>query len=176
MKSKDPHKIKINLKYFQTNLDLRKLLKQLNKTSKYIYNGNRIYDKIIDSTKELTEFQKLLISSPGDLSKDKKQERKLFNLQKKIANLSRKGKLLPTINNNFKFVKQIRFNFYRNDYHLTCTYSKLNKTYYMEVYHRGYAGGVGILNKSKNKLSVLRKMDQIKKLAINKNILPGKYN
>ena len=63
-------------------------------------------------------------------------------------------------------MKKINNEFYKESYHLTCTYSKLNKTYYLENFKRGEFGGVGISFKSKNKLSVLRKMEQLKKMTI----------
>ena len=39
---------------------------------------------------------------------------------------------------------------------------------------RGYNGGVSIMYKSKSKESVLKKMDRVRKLALTKNIFPGK--
>ncbi len=166
--------LKVNLDYFQTNLDLKKLIKKLNKKFINVYfdhpvkhfKGNQLFDRIVESTKKLTEFQKLLICNPIDLCEDQKQRKKLDNLNFKMAKLTRDGKLLPLINNNFKFIKQIKFSFYKESYHLTCTYSKLNKTYYLENFKRGEFGGVGISFKSKNKLSVLRKMEQLKKMTI----------
>jgi len=97
------------------------------------------------------------------------------NLFNTLSKLSRLGKLLSTISKNFKFIKDLRIDLTTMDFFLTCTYSKLNKTYYMEVCEiRGYNGGVSIMYKSKSKESVLKKMDQVRKLALTKNIFPGK--
>ena len=81
--------LKVNLDYFKTNLDLKKLIKKLNKRFINVYfdhpvkhfKGNQLFDRIVESTKKLTEFQKLLICNPIDLCEDQKQRKKLDNLK-----------------------------------------------------------------------------------------------
>jgi len=43
---------------------------------------------------------------------------------------------------------------------------KIKQNIFLENFKRGEFGGVGISFKSKNKLSVLRKMEQLKKMTI----------
>jgi hypothetical protein len=146
--------MKINLKYLQDNIDLEKLLEKLDKTTEYV-DGDNINRK----GDEIDIGEEVLNSN-------------LFNT---LSKLSRLGKLLSTISKNFKFIKDVRIDLATMDFFLTCTYSKLNKTYYMEVCEiRGYNGGVSIMYKSKSKESVLKKMDRVRKLALTKNIFPGK--
>ena len=158
--------MKINLKYLQDNIDLEKLLEKLDKTTEYI-EGDNILNKVLETYPSF-------INRKGD-EIDIQEEVSNSNLFNKLSELSRLGKLLSTISKNFKFIKDVRIDLTRMDFFLTCTYSKLNKTYYMEVCEiRGYNGGVSIMYKSKSKESVLKKMDRIRKLALTKSIFPGK--
>ena len=158
--------MKINLKYLQDNIDLEKLLEKLDKTTEYI-DGDNILDKVLETYPSF-------INRKGD-EIDIGEEVLNSNLFNTLSKLSRLGKLLSTISKNFKFIKDVRIDLTRMDFFLTCTYSKLNKTYYMEVCEiRGYNGGVSIMYKSKSKESVLKKMDRIRKLALTKSIFPGK--
>ena len=158
--------MKINLKYLQDNIDLEKLLKKLDKTTSYI-DGDNILDKVLETYPGF-------INRKGD-EIDIGEEVLNSNLFNTLSKLSRLGKLLSTISKNFKFIKDLRIDLTTMDFFLTCTYSKLNKTYYMEVCEiRDYNGGVSIMYKSKSKESVLKKMDQVRKLALTKNIFPGK--
>ena len=157
--------MKINLKYLQDNIDLEKLLEKLDKTTEYI-DGDNILDKVLETYPSF-------INRKGD-EIDIQEEVSNSNLFNKLSELSRLGKLLSTISKNFKFIKDVRIDLTRMDFFLTCTYSKLNKTYYMEVCEiRGYNGGVSIMYKSKSKEYVLKKMDKVRKLALTKNIFPG---
>ena len=157
--------MKINLKYLQDNIDLEKLLEKLDKTTEYI-DGDNILDKVLETYPSF-------INRKGD-EIDIGEEVLNSNLFNTLSKLSRLGKLLSTISKNFKFIKDVRIDLTRMDFFLTCTYSKLNKTYYMEVCEiRGYNGGVSIMYKSKSKEYVLKKMDKVRKLALTKNIFPG---
>ena len=157
--------MKINLKYLQDNIDLEKLLEKLDKTTEYI-EGDNILNKVLETYPSF-------INRKGD-EIDIQEEVSNSNLFNKLSELSRLGKLLSTISKNFKFIKDVRIDLTRMDFFLTCTYSKLNKTYYMEVCEiRGYNGGVSIMYKSKSKEYVLKKMDKVRKLALTKNIFPG---
>ena len=141
--------MKINLKYLQDNIDLEKLLEKLDKTTEYI-EGDNILNKVLETYPSF-------INRKGD-EIDIGEEVLNSNLFNTLSKLSRLGKLLSTISKNFKFIKDVRIDLTRMDFFLTCTYSKLNKTYYMEVCEiRGYNGGVSIMYKSKSKESVLKK-------------------
>ena len=99
---------KINLKYLKDNLDLKKLIQELDKQ-----------ESSGDDDMEVSITEHLLDN-----------EEELFE---KINDLSFQGKLLQTLSKNFKHLREIHIDESTEDYYLQCLFSKINKTYYLLI-------------------------------------------
>ena len=156
----------INLKYLQENLNLKDLIKELDKTIDFI-DGDNILNSLLESYPSFIDKNgdEIIIS-----------EEITENLDNKLSLLSYSGQLLTTVSDNFKCISQTEINLSSWDIFITCTFSKINKTYYMEVCEdRRPNGGTSIMYKSEKKETVINKMSEIKKYALKNNSFPSNF-
>ena len=123
---------KINLKYLKDNLDLKKLIQELDKQESSSNDDiNIIRDAVLDSYSDIFDDDDMEVSITEYLL-DNEDE-----LLEKINDLSFQGKLLQTLSKNFKHLRQIHINESAKDlledYYLQCLFSKINKTYYLLI-------------------------------------------
>tara|TARA_B100000902_G_C26809047_1_gene668277 strand:- start:71 stop:568 length:498 start_codon:yes stop_codon:yes gene_type:complete len=121
---------KINLKYLRDNLDLKRLIQELDKQESS-GGDDIIKDAVLDSYSDILDDDDMEVSITEHLLDN---EEELFH---KINDLSFQGKLLQTLSKNFKHLRQIHINQSAKDlledYYLQCLFSKINKTYYLLV-------------------------------------------
>ena len=121
---------KINLKYLKDNLDLKRLIQELDKQESS-GGDDIIKDAVLDSYSDILDDDDMEVSITEHLLD---YEEELFH---KINDLSFQGKLLQTLSKNFKHLRQIHINQSAKDlledYYLQCLFSKINKTYYLLV-------------------------------------------
>ena len=121
---------KINLKYLKDNLDLKKLIQELDKQESS-GGDDIIKDAVLDSYSDILDDDDMEVSITEYLLDN---EEELFE---KINDLSFQGKLLQTLSKNFKHLRQIHINESAKDlledYYLQCLFSKINKTYYLLI-------------------------------------------
>ena len=121
---------KINLKYLKDNLDLKRLIQELDKQESS-GGDDIIKDAVLDSYSDILDDDDMEVSITEHLLDN---EEELFH---KINDLSFQGKLLQTLSKNFKHLRQIHINQSAKDlledYYLQCLFSKINKTYYLLV-------------------------------------------
>ena len=121
---------KINLKYLKDNLDLKKLIQELDKQESS-GGDDIIKDAVLDSYSDILDDDDMEVSITEHLLDN---EEELFE---KINDLSFQGKLLQTLSKNFKHLRQIHINESAKDlledYYLQCLFSKINKTYYLLI-------------------------------------------
>ena len=121
---------KINLKYLKDNLDLKRLIQELDKQESS-GGDDIIKDAVLDSYSDIFDDDDMEVSITEHLLDN---EEELFH---KINDLSFQGKLLQTLSKNFKHLRQIHINESAKDlledYYLQCLFSKINKTYYLLV-------------------------------------------
>lgn len=120
---------KINLKYLKNNLDLKKLIQELDKQERS--GDDTIMDAVLESYSDIIDDDDMEVSITKHLL-DNEEE-----LLHKINHLSFQGKLLQTLSKNFKHLRQIHINQSAKDlledYYLQCLFSKINKTYYLLI-------------------------------------------
>ena len=121
---------KINLKYLKDNLNLKRLIQELDKQESS-GGDDIIKDADLDSYSDILDDDDMEVSITEHLLDN---EEELFH---KINDLSFQGKLLQTLSKNFKHLRQIHINQSAKDlledYYLQCLFSKINKTYYLLV-------------------------------------------
>ncbi len=121
---------KINLKYLKDNLNLKRLIQELDKQESS-GGDDIIKDAVLDSYSDILDDDDMEVSITEHLLDN---EEELFH---KINDLSFQGKLLQTLSKNFKHLRQIHINQSAKDlledYYLQCLFSKINKTYYLLV-------------------------------------------
>ena len=117
---------KINLKYLKDNLDLKKLIQELDKQESS-GGDDIIKDAVLDSYSDILDDDDMEVSITEHLLDN---EEELFE---KINDLSFQGKLLQTLSKNFKHLREIHIDESTEDYYLQCLFSKINKTYYLLV-------------------------------------------
>jgi len=118
---------KINLKYLKDNLDLKKLIQELDKLESS-RNEDIISNTVLDSYSDILDDDDMEISITEHLLDSE------IDLFAKINHLSFQGKLLQTLSKNFKHLREIHIDkSYGGDYYLQCLFSKINKTYYLLI-------------------------------------------
>ena len=117
---------KINLKYLKDNLDLKKLIQELDKQESS-GDDDIIKDAVLDSYSDILDDDDMEVSITEHLLDN---EEELFE---KINDLSFQGKLLQTLSKNFKHLREIHIDESTEDYYLQCLFSKINKTYYLLI-------------------------------------------
>jgi|TARA_Y100000034_G_C6643973_1_gene281621 hypothetical protein len=117
---------KINLKYLKDNLDLKKLIQELDKLESSS-NEDIISNTVLDSYSDILDDDDMEVSITEHLLDN---EEDLFS---KINHLSFQGKLLQTLSKNFKHLREIHIDKPTEDYYLQCLFSKINKTYYLLI-------------------------------------------
>ena len=121
---------KINLKYLKDNLNLKRLIQELDKQESS-GGDDIIKDAVLDSYSDILDDDDMEVSITEHLLDN---EEELFH---KINDLSFQGKLLQTLSKNFKHLREIHINKSAKDlledYYLQCLFSKINKTYYLLV-------------------------------------------
>jgi|TARA_B110000902_G_scaffold19702_1_gene22317 hypothetical protein len=117
---------KINLKYLKDNLDLKKLIQELDKQESS-GGDDIIKDAVLDSYSDILDDDDMEVSITEHLLDN---EEELFE---KINDLSFQGKLLQTLSKNFKHLREIHIDESTEDYYLQCLFSKINKTYYLLI-------------------------------------------
>ncbi len=117
---------KINLKYLKDNLDLKKLIQELDKQERSS-GDDIIKDAVLDSYSDILDDDDMEVSITEHLLDN---EEELFE---KINDLSFQGKLLQTLSKNFKHLREIHIDESTEDYYLQCLFSKINKTYYLLI-------------------------------------------
>jgi len=117
---------KINLKYLKDNLDLKKLIQELDKQESS-GGDDIIKDAVLDSYSDILDDDDMEVSITEHLLDN---EEELFE---KINDLSFQGKLLQTLSKNFKHLREIHIDESTADYYLQCLFSKINKTYYLLI-------------------------------------------
>ena len=117
---------RINLKYLKDNLDLKKLIQELDKQESS-GGDDIIKDAVLDSYSDILDDDDMEVSITEHLLDN---EEELFE---KINDLSFQGKLLQTLSKNFKHLREIHIDESTEDYYLQCLFSKINKTYYLLI-------------------------------------------
>ena len=117
---------RINLKYLKDNLDLKKLIQELDKQESS-GGDDIIKDTVLDSYSDILDDDDMEVSITAHLLDN---EEELFE---KINDLSFQGKLLQTLSKNFKHLREIHIDESTADYYLQCLFSKINKTYYLLI-------------------------------------------
>ena len=117
---------KINLKYLKDNLDLKKLIQELDKQERSS-GDDIIQDAVLDSYSDILDDDDMEVSITEHLLDN---EEELFE---KINDLSFQGKLLQTLNKNFKHLREIHIEKLTEEYYLQSLFSKINKTYYLLI-------------------------------------------
>lgn len=138
---------KITLKFLKDNLNLKLLIKELDKQIND--SDDNILNAVMDTYQDLIDDDGMEISMIEHLIdlEEKKQDK----LNQKIRDLSANGKLLQTLSNNFKYIRQIHIKLDYDECYFDCVFSKINKTYYLILNHRhGYNFYNGIIYKSKS--------------------------
>jgi len=148
----------IDLHYLKKNLDLKKFLKELDKTIKWI-NERDIYYKFIDCCATM-QIPKNKISSLMDRETGPK-----------LDELMADGKFFETISKNFKIEKSITISSKRHkeqgwEYQLIS--SKINNTYYVTVYqfYDHTNDSYFVTYKSKDKKDAYEEMKSLSKKPI----------
>ena len=118
---------KINLKYLKDNINLKELIKKLDKLERS-GNEDMIRNAVLDSYPDILDNNDILEISITEHILDKEVE--LFN---KICDLSFQGKLLQTLSKNFKHIREIHIQNDTGEYYLQCLFSKINKTFYLII-------------------------------------------
>ena len=118
--------MKIDLKYLKDNLDLKKLIQELDKQESS-GGDDIIKDAVLDSYSDILDDDDMEVSITEHLLDN---EEELFE---KINDLSFQGKLLQTLSKNFKHLREIHIDESTEDYYLQCLFSKINKTYYLLI-------------------------------------------
>ena len=118
---------KINLKYLKDNINLKELIKKLDKLERS-GNEDMIRNAVLDSYPDILDNNDILEISITEHILDNEVE--LFN---KICDLSFQGKLLQTLSKNFKHIREIHIENDTGEYYLQCLFSKINKTFYLII-------------------------------------------
>ena len=118
--------MKIDLKYLKDNLDLKKLIQELDRQESS-GGDDIIKDAVLDSYSDILDDDDMEVSITEHLLDN---EEELFE---KINDLSFQGKLLQTLSKNFKHLREIHIDESTADYYLQCLFSKINKTYYLLI-------------------------------------------
>ena len=118
--------MKIDLKYLKDNLDLKKLIQELDRQESS-GGDDIIKDAVLDSYSDILDDDDMEVSITEHLLDN---EEELFE---KINDLSFQGKLLQTLSKNFKHLREIHIDESTEDYYLQCLFSKINKTYYLLI-------------------------------------------
>ena len=159
---------KITLKYLKDNLNLKNLIKELDKET-YEWSDDNIYyavmdsfeDHVDDNGNEIDLHDHLLsIGDEGD------------NFLDKIRELSFNGKLLQTLSKNFKFIREVLVEVDYEKCYFECIFSEINKTYYLLLNHpRGLNSFIGVIYKSKKEKDLMKKLGELRgKIIDTKNI------
>ncbi len=159
---------KITLKYLKDNLNLKNLIKELDKET-YEWSDDNIYyavmdsfeDHVDDNGNEIDLHDHLLsIGDEGD------------NFLDKIRELSFNGKLLQTLSKNFKFIREVLVEVDHEKCYFECIFSEINKTYYLLLNHpRGLNSFIGVIYKSKKEKDLMKKLGELRgKIIDTKNI------
>ena len=159
----------IDLKFLKRGVNLKKLTAELNKLVKSQKKINSGFDTLLNNDGilgALTDSYPISYHPDGDpfdlgeeihMSGD--DSFKNFLLKK-----SRMGELLSLISDNFKFVQKVNLTLEKKEMciYLTCTFSKINKMYYLEFY-QDYRRDCGdtIIFKTKKKHLALKEMKKI---------------
>ena len=117
---------KINLKYLKDNLNLKELIKELDKLERS-GGEDMIRNAVLDTYPDILDDDDMEVSITEHLLDN---EEELFE---KINDLSFQGKLLQTLSKNFKHLREIHIDESTEDYYLQCLFSKINKTYYLLI-------------------------------------------
>ncbi len=159
---------KITLKYLKDKLNLKNLIKELDKET-YEWSDDNIYyavmdsfeDHVDDNGNEIDLHDHLLsIGDEGD------------NFLDKIRELSFNGKLLQTLSKNFKFIREVLVEVDYEKCYFECIFSEINKTYYLLLNHpRGLNSFIGVIYKSKKEKDLMKKLGELRgKIIDTKNI------
>ena len=168
-------KEEITFKYLKKNINLKKLINALDKVNLALgggegFTGDNVIDKVIKSCPAFMSEKKsidyvgheIYVDSVGGTT---------------LTDLSIKGQMLNAINKNFNLPEDTTF--LKNEFITdkgwiiyNCIYSKINKTFYLQVCEHGDTiYDLSIIFKSKNKQEVFDKMKQLGELTKNmKNI------
>ena len=117
---------KINLKYLKDNLNLKELIKELNKLERSS-GEDMIRNAVLDTYSDILDDDDMDLSITTHLLDSEEQ---LFS---KICDLSFQGKLLQTLSKNFKHIREIHIQNSTGEYYLQCLFSRINKTFYLII-------------------------------------------
>ena len=146
---------KVNLNYLKNKFNLKKFITRLNKDIK-IGSSKKpdSYDFSWNSTASI------LLSTYDDIVIHDKLKLKMYMRH-------REGKLLTLQSNNFKIIKKIWLHAEHESNLLYCLSSKINKTFYLFIYHEPNdwlersSNGFAFF-KSKKKVDAINKMTKIR--------------
>ena len=158
---------KITLKYLKDNLNLKNLIKELDK-EEYEWSADNIFYAVMDSFKDHIdnngneidlEEHLLSIGDEGD------------NFLDKIRDLSYNGKLLQTLSENFKLIREEKLEVDYEKCYFDFIFSEINKTYYLILNHPIFNTFIGVIYKSKKERDLIKKFDELRRKVIDtKNI------
>ena len=159
---------KITLKYLKDNLNLKNLIKELDKKT-YEWSDDNIYIAVMDSFEDLIDDDGMEIGLHEHLLNIGDEGDNFLN---KIRDLSFNGKLLQTLSKNFKFLREVLVEVDYEKCYFECIFSKINKTYYLLLNHpRGLNSFIGVLYKSKKEKGLMKKLGELRgKIIDTKNI------
>tara|TARA_Y100001935_G_C17176040_1_gene442672 strand:- start:43 stop:606 length:564 start_codon:yes stop_codon:yes gene_type:complete len=164
-------KEEITFKYLKKNINLKKLINALDKVNLTLgggigFTGDNVIDKVIKSCPAFMNEKKSIAHFGYEIYIDDLRETNL-------CELSIKGQMLNAINKNFNLPEDTTF--LKNEFITdkgwiiyNCIYSKINKTFYLQVCEHGDLNyDLSIIFKSKNKQEVFDKMKQLGELTKN---------
>ena len=154
---------KITLKYLKDNLNLKLLIKELNKQE--FDSIDNIFMAVMNTYQDLIDDDGMEISMVEHLIdlEEKKQDK----LNQKIQDLSANGKLLQTLSGNFKYIRQIHIKLDYDECYFDCIFSEINKTYYLILNHRyGYNFDNAIIYKTKSEKNLTKQIGLLRKKII----------
>ena len=160
---------KITLKYLKDNLNLKNLIKELDKET-YEWSDDNIYIAVMDSFEDLIDDDGMEIGLHEHLLNIGDEGDNFLN---KIRDLSFNGKLLQTLSKNFKFLREVLVEVDYEKCYFECIFSKINKTYYLLLNHpKGLNYFIGVIYKSKKEKDLMKKLGELRgKIIDTKNIL-----
>ena len=159
---------KITLKYLKDNLNLKNLIKELDKET-YEWSDDNIYIAVMDSFEDLIDDDGMEIGLHEHLLNIGDEGDNFLN---KIRDLSFNGKLLQTLIKNFKFLREVLVEVDYEKCYFECIFSEINKTYYLLLNHpRGLNYFIGVIYKSKKEKDLMKKLGELRgKIIDTKNI------
>ena len=159
---------KITLKYLKDNLNLKNLIKELDKET-YEWSDDNIYIAVMDSFEDLIDDDGMEIGLHEHLLNIGDEGDNFLN---KIRDLSFNGKLLQTLSKNFKFLREVLVEVDYEKCYFECIFSEINKTYYLLLNHpKGLNYFIGVIYKSKKEKDLMRKLGELRgKIIDTKNI------